>query len=99
MRSRHSRTNEQARLHLALVAAYPVAQRIAVVDIQVGHYVAGLFAPEDNAERRRFLQLLAILKALEQVTNVVFYETVFKLKPVSIFPDKTLQTTARNYPT
>ena len=91
LRSRHSRTNEQARLHLVLVEAYPVAQRVAVVDIQVGHYVAGLFAPKDNAEHRRFFELFAVLKALEQGANVVIHKTVFRPKTVNLFQDKTVR--------
>ena len=40
-------------------------QRVTVVDIQVGHHLAGLLAPKDDAERRRLSELLAILKALK----------------------------------
>jgi hypothetical protein len=47
------------------------------VDIQVGHHLAGLFSSKDNAERGRFLESLAILKALEQGANVFFHKTVF----------------------
>ena len=69
------------------------------MDIQVRQHLAGRFTPEDNAERRRFLQLRTVLKALEQGANVLFHETVFKPKTVNLFPDKTLQTTALNCPT
>ena len=65
LRFRHGRVNEQAHLHLVPVAAHLVMQRVAVVDILVGHYLAGLLAPRNNAERRRLSELLAILKALK----------------------------------
>jgi len=77
LRSRHSRANEQAGLHLALVETHPVAQRVTVTNIQVHHYLTGLFAPKDNAECGGFFELLAVLKALEQGANVLFYKTVF----------------------
>jgi hypothetical protein len=77
LRSRHSWANEQARLHLALVEAHPITQRVAVVNIQIRHDLPGLFASKNKAERGRFLELLAVLKALKQGANVLFHKTVF----------------------
>jgi len=98
LRSRHSQNNEQDRLHLALVEAHPVAQRVAVVDIQVGHYVAGQLAPKDNAEHRRLFEWLAVLKALEQGANMIFHKTVFRPKTVNLFQDKTVRAPRRGEP-
>ena len=48
-------------------------QRIVVMDIQIGHDLAGLFAAKENPEHGRFSELLAILKALQQVLKVVLH--------------------------
>jgi len=94
LRSRHSWANEQARLHLTLVATHPAAQRVTGINVQIRHYLTGLFAPKDNAECGGLFELVAVLKALEQDANVLFNKTVFQVKNCHLISEQDSSGTA-----
>ncbi len=58
------------------------------MDVQVRHDLARIFPAEEEAERRRFLELLAALKALQQVADVVWHADSFEGK-ANLCQDKT----------
>jgi hypothetical protein len=44
------------------------------MNIQISHDLTWFFAAEENPEHGRFSQLLAVLKALQQILNVVLHK-------------------------
>ena len=71
LRACPGRRNEQARLDRALVVAHLIAQRVAVVDVQVRHDLTRIFSADEAAKGGGFLPLLAVVEALQQVAKVV----------------------------
>ena len=71
LRACHGRRTEPARLKLTLVLTPPMAQRVAVVNVQVRPDLAGILPTDKEAEGGGFLPLLAVREALQQVADGV----------------------------
>ena len=56
---------------------------------QISHYLAWVFSTEKDAKDSGFPELLIVLKAAEQVTDVALHGYSFWLKTVNIFQCKT----------
>ncbi|WP_245877818.1 hypothetical protein [Spirosoma fluviale] len=54
-----------------LIQIDPIAQGIAVVDVEAFHYLAWCFSAKEDTKDGCFFQLLTVLKAGEQVAGVL----------------------------